>query len=125
MEILILGGTRFFGPALIAKLYEKTAGSAQITCFHRALHGGTDAFGQVKHIIGNLYDRQAVTSVFRERRDLVVDLSGTDEEMIGEVTRNALKMLDLAETGRLTVCSRLTEELRTAVNAAKNSTGLQ
>ena len=82
MEILILGGTRVFGPALIAKLYEKTAGSAQITCFHRALHGGADAFGQVKHIIGNRYDRQAVTSVFRERRDLVVDLSGTDEEMI-------------------------------------------
>ena len=53
------------------------------------------------------------------------EAAGTDEEMIGEVTRNALKMLDLAETGRLTVCSRLTEELRTAVNAAKNSTGQQ
>ena len=53
------------------------------------------------------------------------EAAGTDEETIREVTRNAQEMLNMAENGKCKVCGRLTDELREAVNAARNGIGQQ
>jgi nucleoside-diphosphate-sugar epimerase len=80
-KILILGGTRFLGPALIREI-KKSGQDARITCFHRGLHQDGFPFPDVSHLIGDRHAKQDVAGVFRKSWDLVVDLSGTDTEMI-------------------------------------------
>ena len=107
-KILILGGTRFFGPALIAKLRSRMGDAVRLTCFHRGLHlrhdtvpdpgiplreGPFSGHGfpvredassdpRITHIIGDRHSESEVADLFRDFWDMVIDLSGVDERMI-------------------------------------------
>ena len=83
-KILILGGTRFIGPALITKLYGRMKDEVSLTCFHRGLHMEQAPFPDpgITHRIGDRHDETKVADLFRSDWDMVIDLSGVDEQMI-------------------------------------------
>ncbi|MBR2769450.1 MAG: NAD-dependent epimerase/dehydratase family protein [Solobacterium sp.] len=86
-KILILGGTRFLGPALIRKLLEK--GGTSLTCFHRGLHMEDRKNENVEHVIGDRKNERDVRELFGTDYDLVIDLSGTEADMIENAMRYA------------------------------------
>ena len=88
-KILILGGTRFFGRALIGKLLETEGVPSDIVCFHRGFHQAGFPFPGVSHIIGDRYDESAVSALFEKTWDLVIDLSGTEWGMISTAVQSA------------------------------------
>ena len=81
-EILILGGTRFFGPALIEKLLESSGKAVHITCFHRGLHNAAFPCSEVSFLTGDRYSSRDMAELFEREWDTVIDLSGTDEQTI-------------------------------------------
>ena len=81
-EILILGGTRFFGPALIEKLLESSGKAIHITCFHRGLHNAAFPCSEVSFLTGDRYSSRDMAELFEREWDTVIDLSGTDEQTI-------------------------------------------
>lgn len=87
--ILILGGTRFFGRALIGKLLKAEGNPPDIVCFHRGFHQADFPFPGVSHIIGDRHDASAVASLFEKPWDLVIDLSGTQWDMISTAMQSA------------------------------------
>ncbi len=88
-KLLILGGTRFFGPALIRSL-RLCPETYDITCFHRGLHMDAAAAEGIRHILGERRNERDMQALFAEDYDLVVDLSGTEKAMIEYAMRHAL-----------------------------------
>ena len=88
-KLLILGGTRFLGPALIRSL-QASSETYDITCFHRGLHMDSLPAENVRHIIGDRRKERDVQALFAQDYDLVIDLSGTEKEMIEYAMRHAL-----------------------------------
>ena len=73
-NILMLGGTRFIGTALIVKLHSQIRDQAHLTCFHRGLHmeniPNWDGF--VSHITGNRHNESDVAALFRNNWDTII-----------------------------------------------------
>lgn len=86
--VLILGGTRFFGPALIRELRKDNSCIYRISCFHRGLHLSDFPFDDIRHIIGDRHNESDLAAALKSEWDLIIDLSGTEDQMI----RTALRM---------------------------------
>jgi len=70
MKILVIGGTRFFGRAIVAEALER---GHDVTLFHRG-KTGPELFPKAKHILG---DRDGDTSLLEGHQfDAVIDVCG-------------------------------------------------
>jgi nucleoside-diphosphate-sugar epimerase len=77
MNVLVLGGTRFIGPAVVRELHD--AGH-HVVLFHRG-ETETDALPAVQHIHGNREGIDQYAAVFRDLAlDVVIDLACMTEE---------------------------------------------
>lgn len=70
-KVLIIGGTRFLGPALIDLLYKN---NYEITIFNRGNNYNTQLPKSIKRIKGNRRDVSTMSSLSSEKYDLIYDL---------------------------------------------------
>lgn len=81
MDLLILGGTRFMGRALVADALTR---GHRVTLFHRG-ESGADLFPECEHVLG---DRDGGVRVLAGRRwDAVVDTSGYLPRVVGDAVQ--------------------------------------
>lgn len=70
-KILIIGGTRFLGPALIKNLYKE---DCDVTVFNRGNDYNNILPKDVKHLIGDRRNVQTMRVLSQEKYDLIYDL---------------------------------------------------
>lgn len=70
MNVLIIGGSRFTGPAVIDRV---AAAGNQLTIFNRGTHNSPTA-ADIEHVVGDRHDEAALRSLFETRSfDAIVD----------------------------------------------------
>jgi nucleoside-diphosphate-sugar epimerase len=76
-KVLLLGGTRFIGYAVLVKLVSQY----QLFCFHRGLHN-VPYHVEVEDILGDRMCVDDVRHAFKEDYDIVVDISGEKQNAV-------------------------------------------